>query len=79
MGGEGLDMCPTKLGSPWSPIETAPRDGTLVLVYAPAVYGLKSIISVAAWHDDAGWCIDELRVVTHWMRLPDAPKKEVRG
>ena len=57
----------------WQPIETAPKDGTEVLVYAPPYAGLGDIICRAAWHDDAGWCVDELREVTHWQPLPDAP------
>lgn len=60
----------------WKPIDTAPRDGTSVLVYAPGVEGLGSIQSVACYHPDAGWCIDELRHPTHWAPLPDGPSPE---
>lgn len=51
---------------PWQPISTAPTDGTLVEVLAPAAHGLTEIVSDAAYHPDAGWCVDELREVTHW-------------
>lgn len=70
----------------WQPIETAPRDGTLVLVimvtpertYAPAV---------GWWCEETGsfeyceTCVEEgVRYahdpwqVTHWMQLPEPPK-----
>ena len=58
----------------WQPIETAPTDGTAVLTYAPGKYGLIPLFSVARYHPDAGWCVDELRDVTHWMPLPDPPE-----
>jgi hypothetical protein len=57
----------------WQPIETAPKDGTVVLVYASDYQDLPGFISTIAYHDDAGWCVDELRPVTHWMRLPSPP------
>lgn len=61
----------------WQPIETAPRDGTDVLIYTMA--GSMYV----AGYDDAFsnvWRIrnDEgvnSRVVTHWMPLPAAPKE----
>lgn len=57
----------------WQPIDTAPRDGTVVLIYAPPHAGLGDIICKASWHEDAGWCVDELRDVTHWMPMPSPP------
>lgn len=58
----------------WQPIETAPRDGTEIVVYAPAREGLNSMASKCAWHPDAGFCIDELRHPTHWIPLPEGQK-----
>lgn len=52
----------------WQPIDTAPLDG-LVRVYAPAYEGLPAIECTAEYHEDAGWCVDELRQVTHWRPL----------
>jgi hypothetical protein len=57
----------------WQPIETAPRDGTIFLVWAPGAHGLSPMFSLCAWHEDAGFCIDELRHASHWMPLPDPP------
>jgi hypothetical protein len=59
----------------WHPIETAPRDGTLILVYAPSKHGLPAMFSMCAWHPDAGFCIDELREPSHWMKCPNPPEK----
>lgn len=58
--------------SAWQHIETAPKD-RMILVYAPAREGLDDLRGVCIWHPDAGFCIDELRCVTHWMPLPKAP------
>ena len=62
--------------SPWRLIETAPTDGTVVLVFAAERDGPAAFQCTAAYHEDAGWCVDELREVTHWMPLPPAPQKE---
>jgi len=58
----------------WQPIETAPRDGTAVLVYDDGFF------QTAAWYVGlrrAGWtnAADSwLGDVTHWMPIPDGPK-----
>ena len=55
----------------WQPIETAKPDGSLVWVYVAAYDGLPAFQAVASYHPDTGWCVDELRDVTHWMPLRD--------
>lgn len=57
----------------WQPIGTAPTDGTLVLVYAAPYCDLDGFVTVAGYHHDAGWCVDELRDVTQWRPTPHAP------
>jgi len=68
----------------WQPIGDAPCDGTTVLVYAPppdpekwheSVWDLPAIICTAAYHEDAGFCIDTIREPTHWRPLPAAQKE----
>lgn len=60
----------------WKPIETAPKDGRAILVYAPGRFYLSPLYCVAQWHDDAGWCIDELREPTYWQPLPPPPTSD---
>jgi hypothetical protein len=71
----------------WQPIETAPKDGTCVIVYPPTFDGL---VSCAKWDEDRYakrprpyWRrMDAFGQVTrsrdnqptHWMPLPDPPK-----
>ena len=74
----------------WQPIETAPKDGTTILLYFPngywADYRNVAIGFWGGWSDDAsdaGWYGDESNsntmtdfgsFPTHWMKLPDPPK-----
>jgi hypothetical protein len=68
----------------WQRIESAPRDGTLILVFAPGTSAkwegdLGNLISLCAWHESAGFCICELREPTHWQPLPAPPAVEDEG
>lgn len=64
----------------WRPIDEAPKDGTAVLVYAPATdpakwaVDLPSMICAARYHEDAGWCICTVREATLWRPLPAGPE-----
>lgn len=67
----------------WQPIETAPQD-RMVLVYAPSpdptrwhttVCDLLPIVCAAKWHPEGGWCVCEIREVTHWRPLPTPPQE----
>jgi hypothetical protein len=52
----------------WLPIETAPRDGTKILVCragAPWVEIAKFRPKPRDWKTGGGWCVP-----THWMPLP---------
>ena len=59
----------------WQPIETAPKDGELVLVWDEC----RNSCAIAH-HYDCGWLegFHEYWIFkpTHWMPLPSAPKKE---
>ena len=60
----------------WQPIETAPRDGSEILVAA------NGLISLVIWYDGLGWQLSETGKnaedadlcfePTHWMPLPDS-------
>lgn len=71
--------------SEWQPIETAPTDGTPILVcYAPH-YDTNGFLPVAVrwrsyhpnsqgkeeFRDSSGV---KVRAITHWMPLPEPPK-----
>ena len=71
--------------SQWQPIETAPRDGTPLLLFSPAPDKWKfaggnttsgALIWVSGgWRETGGWRGDYHKdPPTHWMPLPDPPK-----
>lgn len=57
----------------WQPIETAPRDGTRILV----VSGGWHDVAYVGWNDDDGepvWFNGDVPVqASHWMPLPAPP------
>lgn len=57
----------------WQKIETAPKDGTEILVWSS---GSGYWPRMAVWRDSY-WALDSanLGIPTHWMPLPAAPKK----
>lgn len=74
--------------SKWQPIETAPKDGTPVLLgrFAPGCL-LDGRVSVDKWslpEDGRGWIgfgkfNPEYWPATHWMPLPPPPTQENAG
>lgn len=64
----------------WRPIETAPKDGTEVLVFEPSREGVQAWLG-SGWFDNSlGW-LDNARSSlhlnpTHWMPLPESPASE---
>ena len=64
--------------SGWQPIETAPTDGTHILVFAPVDGVVSSYFKHGCWQRmttvyAAGRDGNE---PTHWMPLPDAPEAD---
>lgn len=60
----------------WRPIETAPRDGTKVLVVYP-VHGEEQMLLIAH-QDELGWDTGYWRfhnAPTHWQPLPAPPEE----
>lgn len=60
----------------WQPIETAPRDGTTILV-VNAKIGLYSVEEwrQGAWRNDEGLTVRG----THWIPLPTPPRGDDGG
>lgn len=60
----------------WQPIETAPKDGTWMLVIVATAINPKPWIAgydtaLGAWRNQAGVAIHNN--MTHWMRWPEPP------
>lgn len=69
-------------GNGWLPIETAPKEGSQILIFEKRVYKLdEEEMFIARWIED-GWYIGDNDDVdcwaenpTHWMPLPELPTK----
>ena len=69
--------------SVWQPIETAPKDGTPILIYEPpyfdatphATYVCSWDTYKEAWVEHSGECYAQYEP-THWMPLPEPPTQE---
>ncbi len=62
----------------WQPIETAPKDGTEILVYVEGdmtVAHWCAYISTPQWRDAGDMGLSGMTDVepSHWMPLPEAP------
>lgn len=61
----------------WLPIETAPKDGTEILVCGPSMPADGMYRSCAVWREgkwiESWWSNDELFPPTYWTPLPDTP------
>ena len=61
----------------WRPIETAPRDGTVIIAYGGDLGYENPTVASVAWDD--GWHLDQWETPensanpTHWMPLPEPP------
>jgi hypothetical protein len=63
----------------WKPIETAPKDGTRVLLYVRnGWFGcVVGRFNARANNRAGGWLADRFSISnpSHWMPLPDPPKE----
>lgn len=65
----------------WQPIETAPKDGSRILLYWPKTTRIPIKIIIGNWRGDY-WSNDLLyfdeekrNCPTHWMPLPEPPQE----
>lgn len=70
----------------WQPIETAPKDGTQILIWISAAW-TRAQVRLVHWYDEWGnwqegadpdpltdeYCGIGSAVPTHWMPLPNPP------
>ena len=86
-----LQAAPVAVASPWMPIETAPKDDSLLLLkekwedepfigqWVSSAYGGKWAASRTHYDTDGDACVIDCvysEGVTHWMPLPPAPEME---
>ena len=72
-------------GDGWLPIESAPRDGTLIVVHGnnfnDSALGQHCCIAAwcrGCWMESSEWrAPSELEYLTHWMPLPQPPQEQV--
>lgn len=66
----------------WQPIETAPKDGTLILIYekvTPRGADVDFRVWITYWHSDGEWrsatCANSVETFepNYWMPLPKPP------
>jgi hypothetical protein len=69
-------MTDDKAPSGWQPIETAPRDGTLILMWIEHTIDIKGGPMIGGWHKKIGFSASRFDVPTHWMPLPPPPESE---
>lgn len=67
--------------SDWQPIETAPKDGTRILIATRSIDGGVQLVAwfgpaCAAFYDETG---DSYIDATHWMPLPSPPQDPQHG
>ena len=68
--------------SGWQPIETAPKDGTYILLHNDRLLGPPYIAQWCAEYPDFGECwlgpadisLHNPIFFTHWMPLPEPPR-----
>lgn len=62
----------------WQPIETAPKDGTIVLACWAGYKGciLVRMLQDGEWH--SGPNDPHIKSITHWMPLPAPPVSDAR-
>jgi hypothetical protein len=78
-GSDAVAMA-TEARAKWQPIESAPKDGSVVLLFARAEQATASCVIVGWWLDEHGWIAltfgaakMQKIVPSHWMHRPAFP------
>jgi hypothetical protein len=72
---------PKQAVNQWQPIETAPKDGTVIIVTGAPELGYTLPCVVDALYDDGGWQVNQWEspsfaiTPTHWMPIPPIDQK----
>ncbi len=66
------------MSNEWQPIETAPKDGTRILVYRPGKHNYPKV-GIDFWQVNRApyncwWHSPSDHQPTHWTPLPESPK-----
>lgn len=74
----------------WQPIETAPKDGSRIILFTrwpgdeicPEPFDEIQIgwwdegnLTNDDWHREPQWSVEKIGTATHWMHLPAAPAR----
>lgn len=85
---ESLRSSGYRIEPDWQPIETAPNDGTPILLFTrwagdeicPEPFDEIQIgcwdegnLTGDVWHREPGWLVDKIGTATHWRPLPAPP------
>lgn len=68
----------------WQPIETAPKDGTPLVMFARYIHATASIVVIASWIESYGTWVNQSFssnpiqevVPSHWMPRPEFPASD---
>lgn len=69
----------------WQPIETAPKDGTIIIMTGAPELGYTLPCVVDALYDDGGWLVNQWEspsfaiTPTHWMPIPAIDQQAGKG
>jgi len=82
-GREYVCTCGYDAQREWQPIETAPKDGTgiLVAIHEWNEPANRHVFEVVYWKDDC-WrssIFEEVYPPTHWMPIPATPSSPIRA
>lgn len=58
--------------------ENTPKDRPIQMFAPGGQFGLPDLQAIVTWHEDGGFCMDELRHPTHWKEVDPGPTMRER-